>query len=219
MTPSMTPAVTNGMNELTLLIQASNGVPVLALACRNQTCDTVVFDSSKVEAFVGSRDYRLMLETGLETLGATLAEITRIGCDIGPGGLGVTRTAAAFANGLGFALGVSVYALPAFELLGAELGREPEKPVAILRRAARPHVHFGVYRNGQLVNYEHCLQDDAFKQLETLDNYDLAGNVPMDGREPPKTNVAQMQTMLAVLNRTPVPPENARALPIVEVLE
>lgn len=201
------------MSKVTLLIQASNGVPVLALARDG----AIRFDSSEVESLAGSREYRLMLETGLTEIGATLKEITRIGCDIGPGGLGVTRTAAAFANGLGFTLGIPVVALPAFALLGAE-AFDGHTPVALLRRAGRPYVHFGIFRDGTLIHYEHCLEEDALKQLENLDKYNLAGNIPVEGAAPPKTNTAKMATLLSLVDAAPKPAANARAYPIVEVL-
>lgn len=198
---------------VTLLIQASNGVPSLALG----RGDVIVFDSAEVEALSGSRDYRLMLEAGLGTTGADLSDITRIACDIGPGGLGVTRTAAAFANALGFARRIPVLALPAFELLGAEVARD--KPVAILRRAARPHVHFGVYADGKLVLYEHCTEASALNQLSDMEDYDLAGNIEVAGHATPMTNKATMTCMLRLALAAPQPGLDARAWPIVEVLE
>lgn len=202
---------------LTLLIQASNGVPALALGRGAE----IVFDSSTHEALVGSRDYRMLLETGLAEIGAELSELTLIACDIGPGGLGVTRTAAAFANGLGFARAVPVLALPAFEMLGAEVAKD--KPVAILRRAARPHVHFGIYATddgrGKLVLYEHCTEANALDQLSDMEDFDLAGNIEVDGHVAPVTNMASMQTMLRLALAAPKPGPDARAWPIVEVLE
>ncbi|ATG49461.1 hypothetical protein CEW89_18890 [Celeribacter ethanolicus] len=198
---------------LTLLIQASSGVPSLALG----RGDAIVFDSAAVEALSGSRDYRLILETGLGTTGADLSDITRIACDIGPGGLGVTRTAAAFANALGFARRIPVLALPAFELLGAEVARD--KPVAILRRAARPHVHFGVYADEKLALYEHCTEASALDQLSDMEDYDLAGNIEVAGHAAPVTNKATMTCMLRRALAAPLPGLDARAWPIVEVLE
>ncbi|MCA0042920.1 hypothetical protein [Celeribacter litoreus] len=197
---------------LTLMLQASNGVPALALGRGGE----IVFDSSKIETLVGSRDYRMLLETGLSEIGAALHDITRIACDIGPGGLGVTRTAAAFANGLGFALGLPVQAVPAFVLLGAEVVKN--KPVVILRKAARPHVHFGIYEDGRLVDYEHCLQKEALARIATIPDYDLAGNVEIVGHEPPVTNMASMETFLSYLLAQPEAEPDARAWPIVEVL-
>lgn len=199
---------------VTLVIQASNGVPALALGRGDQ----ILFDSSEDEALSGSRDYRMLLETGLTAIGAELSDLSRIACDIGPGGLGVTRTAAAFANALGFALDLPVLALPAFELLGAEVSNDT-KPVAILRRAARPHVHFGIFQDGKLVHYEHCLEKSALAQLEDMTDYDLAGNIELEGREAPVTNRAAMQTMLNLTLAAPATASDARAWPIVEVLE
>jgi Inactive homolog of metal-dependent proteases, putative molecular chaperone len=198
---------------LTLLIQASNGVPSLALG----RGDEIVFDSAAEETLSGSRDYRLMLETGLAAIGSDLSEITLIACDIGPGGLGVTRTAAAFANGLGFARSIPVLPLPAFELLGAEVARD--KPVAILRRAARPHVHFGIYADGKLALYEHCTEQNTLDQLSDMEDYDLAGNIEVAGHGAPVTNKATMGTMLRLALSAPTPGPESRAWPIVEVLE
>ncbi|MDO6457459.1 hypothetical protein Q4560_14175 [Celeribacter halophilus] len=198
---------------LTLLIQASNGVPALALGRGEE----IVFDSSKDEALNGSRDYRMLLETGLARSQSTLAELGLIACDIGPGGLGVTRTAAAFANALGFARHVPVQALPAFILLGADVDRG--KPVALLRRAARPHVHFGIYADGKLAHYEHCTAQTAQDYLSDLEDYDLAGNVEVEGHAAPLTNMATMETMLKLALAAPLPDAEARAYPIVEVLE
>ncbi|AJE46203.1 hypothetical protein [Celeribacter indicus] len=199
--------------SLVLLLQASNGVPSLGLGRDG----SVVFDSARIPALDGSRDYRALLDTGLSACGATLPELTLIACDTGPGGLGVTRTAAAFANGLGFALGLPVLSIPAFEALGAELD-DGTTPVALLRRAARPHVHFGLYRAGKLEHYEHCLEEKAREQLGKLDDYVLAGNVAVEGAPPPATNRASMATLLRLALTAPQPAPGARAHPIVEVL-
>jgi tRNA threonylcarbamoyladenosine biosynthesis protein TsaB len=201
------------MTDLTFLLQTSNGVPVLGLA----RGDDLVFDSATDEALIGSRNYRMVLETGLGRLGATLGDITQIFVDIGPGGLGVTRTGVAFANGLGFAIGLPTTGLPAFELLGAEAFLD-DTPVVILRKAARPFVHFGIFETGALAHYEHCERDSALKTLTKLNTYRIVGNVDLDGQEPPLTNVASMATMLKVARSKPLPQPNTRAYPIVEVL-
>jgi len=200
--------------SVTLLIQASNGVPMLALAKGHE----IVFDSSTVAAFDGSRDYRAMLEAGFAEAGFTLDDLTLIGCDIGPGGLGVTRTAAAFANALGFARAIPVRALPAFELLGAQISQAPEVPVVILRRAGRPYVHFGIYQNGTLVHYEHCEEDIALKHALSLDNCDYAGNLKSEALPADLINKASADTMLSCILAAPDTGLSARAFPIVEDL-
>lgn len=201
------------MTDLTFLLQTSNGLPVLGLA----RGDDIVFDSASDAALIGSRDYRMVLETGLDRLGAQLGDITQIFVDIGPGGLGVTRTGVAFANALGFAIGLPTTGLPAFELLGAEAACD-DIPVVILRKAARPFVHFGIFENGMLAHYEHCTRDNALNRLEKLDKYRIVGNVEFDAQEPPVTNVASIATMLKIARSKPLPPTDTRAYPIVEVL-
>ncbi|WP_417242924.1 hypothetical protein [Celeribacter sp.] len=200
--------------SLMLLLQTSNGVPMLGLARGG----TVVFDTSALSEWDGSRDYRAMVAAGLNAMGASLSDLTAITVDIGPGGMGVTRTGASFANALGFALGLPVLALPAFEMLGAQVATD-DRPVVMLRKAARPYVHYGLYRDGQLAHYEHLTRDAAVENLKKLDNFDLAGNVTLDGYEPPLTNAATLQTMLTVARSKPAPAPQARAYPIVEVLE
>ena len=201
------------MTDLILLLQTSNGLPVMGLA----KGDDVVFDSALDDALLGSRDYRMVLDFGLNQVGAQLHDIAQIFVDIGPGGLGVTRTGVAFANALGFALGLPTTGLPAFELLGAELS-QADQPVVILRKAARPYVHFGVYQDGALTHYQHCERDTALEQIEKIDTYALAGNVELDGMAVPATNVASIQTMLSVAKTKATPSNTARAYPIVEDL-
>ncbi|RPE72094.1 tRNA threonylcarbamoyladenosine biosynthesis protein TsaB [Pacificibacter maritimus] len=202
------------MTELTFLLQTSNGVPVMGLA----QGDIVVFDSAQDETLRGSRDYRTTLETALDRLGAKLENITELYVDIGPGGLGVTRTGVAFANALGFALGRPTVGLPAFELLGHQLEQNGSGPVAILRKAARPFVHFGLFADGKLSHYEHCERDTAVEQLAKLDSYALAGNVDISQDIMPTCNVAAIETMLKIARKQPAAAPNTRAYPIVETL-
>jgi tRNA threonylcarbamoyladenosine biosynthesis protein TsaB len=202
------------MTKLTLVLQTSNGVPVMGLAIGND----VVFDSAQDPALLGSRDYRMVLETGLGRLNASLRDINDIFVDIGPGGLGVTRTGVAFANALGFALGLPTTGLPAFELLGAEATNAEDAPVVILRKAARPFVHFGIFENGVLAQYEHCERGIALKKVQKLDKYILIGNVEIEGTDPPITNTASMATMLKRARSKGAAAPATRAYPIVEVL-
>ncbi|WP_417250019.1 hypothetical protein [Celeribacter sp.] len=200
--------------SLTLLLQTSNGVPALALARGAE----IVFDSSNRPEFDGSRDYRAMLETGLAACDSSLDTLTRIAADIGPGGLGVTRTGVAFANALGFALGLGVIAVPAFEMLGHAVA-DQERPTVLMRRAARPYVHFGIWQAGKLVNYEHCEQVNAFEAAQSLDKFNYVGTVLDDALPTPLFNTAPMGAMADFVAQLPDPAPDARAYPIVEVLE
>lgn len=203
---------------LILLLQTSNGAPVLGLARGGQ----LVFDSAQDAELSGSRDYRLVLETALSQVGANVSDLSRIFVDIGPGGLGVTRTGVAFANALGFALSVPTVGLPAFELLGHHVVLHTDggvdREVALLRRAARPYVHFGIYARGALSHYEHCEEALAVEKLASLDISNIAGNIPVEGLPAPLTNVASLDAMLSLALTKADAPTDTRAYPIVEVL-
>lgn len=159
-----------------------------------------------------------MLEAGLAACDSSLDALTRIAADIGPGGLGVTRTGVAFANALGFARGLGVIAVPAFEMLGHAV-EDHELPTVLMRRAARPYVHFGIWQAGKLVKYEHCEQARALQATKDLDKFYYVGNVQDDALPEPLFNTAPMDAMADLVAHLPDPAPDARAYPIVEVLE
>jgi tRNA threonylcarbamoyladenosine biosynthesis protein TsaB len=196
-------------------MQTSNGVAMMALADGDQ----VVFDTSKDENLIGSREYRKLLEIGLARLNANLRDITELFVDIGPGGLGVTRTAAAFTNGLGFALDLPVTGIPAFELLGAQVSATQVGTIVIMRKAAKPFVHFGVFENNTLTHYAHCTRSDAQEKIAQLGPVFYVGNTAPQDIEIPTTNATEMQIMLKVARQRPAPAPKARAYPIVEILQ
>lgn len=197
-----------------LLLQSSHGMPILALGQAGK----ILFDSRDHAEFDGSRDHRAMLEAGLAATQIDLPDITQISTDIGPGGLGVTRTCAAFANALGFAIKRPVGSIAAFDLLGRSVDLDDGKPVVILRKAGRPFVHFGIYQNGKLTHYEHCEQEIATTALQKLDHPHIAGNIPVEGFDAPLGNAGDMTVMLNMVESGPAPDLNNRAIPIVEVL-
>ncbi len=126
-----------------LFLQTSSGKPSLAL-WENR----VVFE---VEYGQMQRlDYGTELRAALESAGCALADISEIIVDIGPGRLGSTRTAVAFANGLSYALGVPIVPLNTFILLGVYAEATLGKPCLILRSAARKQYHWGVVQNGKI---------------------------------------------------------------------
>ena len=200
--------------SLTLLLQCSNGAPVMGLARDG----AVVWSSRDIAAFDESRDYRAMLEAGLAALSARVSDLGRLACDIGPGGLGATRTGAAFVNALGYALALPVVGLPAFACLGETLAEKGASRVVILRKAARPFVHFGIFENGKIIRSEHFERSEALSTLQNLNDYDIAGNLALEGLPAPVTNEASLSALLRVLDTCPEPADGARAIPLVEVL-
>lgn len=174
-----------------LLIQASNGAPILGLADDK----TILWRSDEIPAFEGSRDYGGMLEAGLAALSKQPADLSGIAVDIGPGGLGVTRTAVSFCNALAFGLGLHVIPLPAFDLLGHALSKTGHDRVALLRRAGRPFVHFAVFEHGELSHYEHCDEDFAIQQIKKRQISHIGGNLQRDDLPEPLLNTAPLETL------------------------
>ncbi|HIP23441.1 MAG TPA: hypothetical protein EYG79_07615, partial [Rhodobacteraceae bacterium] len=120
-----------------LFLQTSSGQPSLVL-WENR----VVFEVNYGQ--MRRLDYGTELGKALKTAGRTLADISEIIVDIGPGRLGSTRTAVAFANGLGYARDLPIVPLNSFIMLGAYAEATHGKPCLILRSAARKQYHWGL---------------------------------------------------------------------------
>lgn len=126
-----------------LFLQTSSGQPSLVL-WENR----VVFEANYGQ--MQRLDYGLELKKALESAGRALSEISEIIVDIGPGRLGSTRTAVAFANGLSYARGLPIVPLNSFIMLGVYAESTFGKPCLILRSAARKQYHWGLVQGGKL---------------------------------------------------------------------
>jgi len=126
-----------------LFLQTSSGQPSLVL-WENR----VVFEVNYGQ--MRRLDYGTELGKALKTAGRTLADISEIIVDIGPGRLGSTRTAVAFANGLGYARDLPIVPLNSFIMLGAYAEATHGKPCLILRSAARKQYHWGLVEGGKI---------------------------------------------------------------------
>lgn len=135
-----------------LFLQTSSGQPSLVL-WENRVLYEVTYDQMR------RLDYGTELKTALKAAGRALSDITEIIVDIGPGRLGSTRTAVAFANGLAFAHNISIIPLNSFILLGVYAEKTHGKPCLILRSAARQQYHWGLVQNGKII--EVGFADDA----------------------------------------------------------
>ncbi|MCF6271656.1 MAG: hypothetical protein L3J37_00485 [Rhodobacteraceae bacterium] len=127
-----------------LFLQTSSGKPSIVL-----WDGSLLFERNFAQ--VQRLDYGQELAAALTEIGANMEDITQIIVDIGPGRLGATRSAVAFANGLGFARKVPVVGLGAFVILGVYCEKAHARPCLVLRKAARRQFHWGLVRGGKLV--------------------------------------------------------------------
>ena len=113
--------------------------------CSIATVDVDLAGSRNVEAYV-----RAAFTHRGKTIGRCEAAYF---ADIGPGGLGATRTTAAFANALGFAKTIPVIGIHAFELIGFHVAQSTQKAVVCIRPAARPNYYMALYDQGALSDF------------------------------------------------------------------
>ena len=126
-----------------LFLQTSSGQPTLVL-----WDDAVIFEANygKMQRL----DYGAELTIALHKTNRSKTEIDGIIVDTGPGRLGSTRTAVAFANGLGFALGVPLIPVNSVLLLGVYAESIHSRPCLVLRSAARQQYHWALVQGGKI---------------------------------------------------------------------
>ena len=125
-----------------LFLQTSSGQPSLVL-----WDDGVVFEVQ----FDQMLDYGRELGKALAKVGRNTSDLDGVIVDIGPGRLGSTRTAVAFANGLGFALGIPVIPLSSFVILGIFGEIKFARTCLVLRKAARRQYHWALVKAGAII--------------------------------------------------------------------
>ena len=129
-----------------LFLQTSSGQPSLVL-----WDNAVVFEASYPQ--MARLDYGVELAKALETSGRGLEALDGIIVDIGPGRLGSTRTAVAFANGLGFARRIPIIPLNSFLILGVQGEISHGRPCLVLRKAARQQFHWALVQGGKITEH------------------------------------------------------------------
>ena len=134
---------------ISLLMQNSAGLMSIGLADGDQ----LLFDSLVDVDLAGSRNVEAYVRAAFSQSGKTIADVGCVFVDIGPGGLGATRSTVAFANALGFANSISVIGIHAFELIGYEVAKLTKKPVVCIRPAARPNHYMALYDKGTLSHF------------------------------------------------------------------
>ena len=137
------------MTMISLLLQNSSGVMSVGLA----SGEKLLFDSVSDIDLAGSRNVELYVKAALRNSNKTVSDLDFIFVDIGPGGLGATRTTAAFANAIGFARKIPVIGINAFELIGDYVEHLERKSVVCIRPAARPNYYMGLYKGQTLTDF------------------------------------------------------------------
>jgi tRNA threonylcarbamoyladenosine biosynthesis protein TsaB len=157
-----------------------------------------------------------------------MADVHCVFVDIGPGGLGATRTTVAFANALAFAASIPVIGLHAFELIGRHVSAGRTRPVVCIRPAARPNYYIGKFEAGVLSDMRFT-DVDAVKAFVRAhqESADFAGkfafpndeNAPDEAWPVSQGNSASMGCFLALaLEKYHITKHSARVFPISENL-
>ena len=212
------------MAMMSLLLQNSAGQMAVGLG----EGDQLVFDSSLDTGLVGLRNVQAHVQAGLDQSGKSMSDVDCVFVDIGPGGLGATRTTVAFANALGFAASIPVIGLHAFELIGRHVSVGGVRPVVCIRPAARPNYYIGKFEFGVL-SYFKFADVDAVKEFVRAHREiaDFAGKFAFPNGENASDetwpvsqgNSASMDCFLALgLEKYQTSTHSARVFPISENL-
>ena len=212
------------MAMISLLLQNSAGQMAVGLG----EGDQLIFDSSLDADLVGLRNVQAHVQAGLDHSGKSMSDVDCVFVDIGPGGLGATRTTVAFANALAFAASIPVIGLHAFELIGRHVSAGRARPVVCIRPAARPNYYIGKFEAG-------VLSDMRFTDVNAVKEFvrahqeiaDFAGkfafpndeNAPDEAWPVSQGNSASMGCFLALaLEKYHITKHSARVFPISENL-
>ena len=201
---------------ISLLLQNSAGQMSVGLA----EGDNLLFDSTADVDLSGSRNVEAYVSAAFTHSGKIIGDVGRVFVDIGPGGLGATRTTVAFANALGFAKKIPV--------IGIHVAQSAQKAVVCIRPAARPNYYMGLYDQGALSDFS-FVDADAVQSFARRHQHtaSFAGKFSFvevvgakEGAWPvPVANSASMDSFLAVaLNKYNSGSRTTRVYPISENL-
>lgn len=126
-----------------LAVETSSNVPAVALSI-----DGVVVFNSTTRPAAENADISALAAEAFKAGGVTARDLTAVGVDTGPGGLGAVRGGVAFANALSYALGIPVRGFNLFEITGRQLAGQTGAAVLGCVPAAGENVYLGLYRNG-----------------------------------------------------------------------
>jgi tRNA threonylcarbamoyl adenosine modification protein YeaZ len=144
----------------------------LAIETSSATYGVAVFDARRIHAtrtvqrtdpaFVSIGE---LVAACVGAAGLPFDAISRVSVDLGPGNLGSVRAGVAYANGLGFSLGIPVVGVNSLRLLALTAVPAADSPVLCVRKSASGHVYAGLFTpDGQAV-YRHGPHGEAVRSL------------------------------------------------------
>lgn len=131
--------------KLTLAIEASSATYAVALG----NGDVPLVHQARRRDHAGFRGVGELVSSALAEARGGFAAIEAIGVDVGPGNLSSVRAAVAYANGLGFSLGVDIFCANSLELMAMEAGAIQAGPALCMRVAGDGNVYAGLFASGQ----------------------------------------------------------------------
>jgi tRNA threonylcarbamoyladenosine biosynthesis protein TsaB len=130
--------------SLLLAIESSSNVYRVVLGRDGEA----IFDSDVDECDQSLRTLNVLLECGLETIGARASDIKGVAINVGPGSLTFVRAGISFVNALAFSLNVKIYPFNWFEIIAEQI-RE-ELPVIAAVPASNDNAYVGLIRNASV---------------------------------------------------------------------
>jgi tRNA A37 threonylcarbamoyladenosine modification protein TsaB len=112
-----------------------------------------------------SKRVELLLTQGLQTIGRNIKEIGGIVVDNGPGGTSSVRTGVAFANGLGYSLGIGVASVSAFTLLGYDLYLQHKVPILLTAKSIKGNAFWGYFNHERLESLSYGMAGAVLPQI------------------------------------------------------
>lgn len=125
----------------------------------------VLFDSTTVEEFEESRDVAMMTQVGLEKVGATLQDISKIIVNVGPGGTSSVRTGVAFANSLAYSLKIPICSVNFFELICEAVWNTHQVPVVCTMKSTKNNLYAGLYEDGKLAATKYGFFEETLEKM------------------------------------------------------
>jgi tRNA threonylcarbamoyl adenosine modification protein YeaZ len=140
---------------------------------RGEEC---LFDSLSEPEMSDPRDLPAMVAEAFRRSGHKPRDLRAIALSVGPGALGSVRSGVSFGNALAYSLGVPVYPVTSFELMGFAVARRHKLPVLCSARASNGTAYVGLYRDAALTYLTYGrLETLAVAAAEGLDQVAVAG--------------------------------------------